>query len=93
MVDEQLKNIQEKLQIVLKKLAALQKENEWLNNEYESLKKINLEKSETIEALQEKINILQAASGNMLPEEKTQFEKRITGYVKQIDKFIGMLSK
>ncbi len=93
MVDEQLKNIQEKLQIVLKKLAALQKENEWLNNEYQSLKKINLEKSETIETLQEKINILQAASGNMSPEEKMQFEKRITGYVKQIDKFIGMLSK
>ncbi len=93
MVDELLKNIQEKLQKVLKRLTALQKEKDWLNSEYRSLKQTNFEKSETIEKLEEKINILQAATGNMLPEEKTQFEKRITGYIKQIDKFISMLSK
>jgi hypothetical protein len=29
----------------------------------------------------------------MSPEEKSQFEKRITGFIKQIEKFIGMLSK
>ncbi len=93
MVDEQLKNIREKLQQVVRKLAALQKENDWLNKEYQSLKQTNIEKSETIETLQEKISILQATTGNMAPEEKTQFEKKISGYVKQIDKFIGMLSK
>ena len=93
MVDEQLKNIQEKLQQVLKKLTTLQKENERLNNQYQSLKKTDAEKTETIETLQEKINIFQAASGNMSPEEKSQFEKRISGYVKQIEKFIGMLSR
>ncbi len=93
MVDEKLKHIQEKLQKVLKKLLALEKENEWLNKQYQSLKHTDVVKTETIETLQEKINILQAASGNMSPEEKTQFEKRISSYVKQIEKFIGMLSK
>lgn len=93
MVDEQLKNIQEKLQKVLKRLTALEKENDWLNNQYQSLKLTDAEKTETIDTLQQKINILQAASGNMSPEDKTQFEKRINGYVKQIEKFIGMLSK
>jgi chromosome segregation ATPase len=93
MVDEQLKNIQEKLQQVLKRLTVLQKENDWLNKQYQSLKKTDVEKTETIDTLQQRINILQAASGNMSPEEKSQFEKRITGFIKQIEKFIGMLSK
>lgn len=93
MVDEQLKNIQEKLQKVLKRLTALEKENDWLNNQYQSLKLTDAEKTETIDTLQQKINILQAASGNMSTGDKSQLEKRINGYVKQIEKFIGMLSK
>lgn len=93
MIDEQLKTIQEKLQKVLKRLTALEKENDWLNNQYQSLKFTDAEKTETIDTLHQKINILQAASGNMSPEDKSQFEKRINGYVKQIEKFIGMLSK
>jgi chromosome segregation ATPase len=93
MVDEQLKNINEKLQKVLRKLTVLQKENERLNIEHRSLKQSNLEKTEMIEKLDVKINILQASKVEMLPEEKTQFEKRITGYIKQIDQYISMLSK
>ncbi len=46
-----------------------------------------------VEKLEVKINILQASKVEMLPEEKTQFEKRITGYIKQIDQYISMLSK
>ncbi len=93
MVDEQLKNINEKLQKVLRKLTVLQKENDRLNIEHRSLKQSNLEKTEMIEKLDVKINILQAAKVEMLPEEKTQFEKRITRYIKQIDQYISMLSK
>ena len=93
MVDEQIKNINDKLQKVLRKLTALQKENERLNTAYLSQKQTNIEKSEMLEKLEEKISVLQAAAGNMLPEERTEFEKRINGYIKRIDQYISILSK
>lgn len=93
MIEDQLKNIQNKLLAVSRKLMALQKENDFLNKHNIELKQKEIEKKELIEKMTQKINILQSASGSMAPEEKTNFEKTISGFIKQIDKFIGMLSK
>ena len=42
--------------------------------------------------LDQKVNILKAASGQMTETDQKEFEKKINGYIKEIDKCIGLLS-
>ncbi|MEJ7672080.1 MAG: hypothetical protein WKF59_05100 [Chitinophagaceae bacterium] len=42
--------------------------------------------------LDQKVNILKAASGEMSETDQKEFEKRINLYIKEIDKCIGLLS-
>lgn len=87
-----IKVINEKLQQLLKKNASLQKQNEMLNAELTVLKQKEKDYKETIEAINQKVNILQAASGNMNKEDQNELEKRIDRYIKEIDKCISTLS-
>ena len=93
MLDVQIKNINDKLQQLLKKSTSLQKENEVLYRELSILKEKEKEYISTIDAISQKVNILQAATGNMTEADQKELEKRINQYVKDIDKFIGMLSE
>jgi len=87
-----IKIVNEKLQQLLKKNTSFQKQNEMLNAEINVLKEKEKDYKTTIEAISQKANILQAASGNMSEQEQKEFEKRIDGYVKEIDKCISILS-
>ena len=91
-LDAHIKIINEKLQQLLKKNTALQKQNEMLNAQLNILKEKEKDYKTIIEAINQKVNILQAASGNMSEQEQKEFEKRIDGYVKEIDKCISILS-
>ena len=82
----------EKLQLLLKRNTSLQKQNEMLNAEITVLKKKEIDYKATIEAISQKVNILQAANGNMGEEDQKELEKRIDKYVKEIDKCINILS-
>ena len=87
-----IKTINHKLQELIKKFLALQKENGNLHKEVSDLREKEKEYDLKIEALDQKINILKAASGEMTEGDKRGFEKRINQYIKEIDRCIGMLS-
>ena len=91
-LDTHIKIINEKLQQLLKKNTSLQKQNEMLNAELTVLKEKEKDYKTTIEAINQKVNVLQAASGNMSEQEQKEFEKRIDTYVKEIDKCVSILS-
>ena len=82
----------EKLQLLLKRNTSLQKQNEMLTAEITVLKKKETDYKATLEAISQKVNILQASNGNMSEEDQKELEKRIDKYVKEIDKCINILS-
>jgi len=91
--EEQLKRIQDKLQLLLKQQAALRKENQLLKDDLNIFKKQSTQYQESIESLKQKVDILKLSNGEMNAEEKRQFEKRINAYVKEIDRCIALLSE
>jgi hypothetical protein len=92
-IESQIKIVNDKLQQLLKKNILLKKDNDTLTNQLVSLKEKELDYKTTIDSLSQKVNILQAASGHIDEKNKKELEKRINQYVKDIDKFIGMLSE
>lgn len=91
-LDAHIKSVTEKLQQLLKKHLALKKENDNLKEEVKNYKEKEVEYKFAIHQLDQKVNILQAASGQMTETDQKEFEKRINQYIKEIDKCIGMLS-
>lgn len=91
-LEAHIKAINEKLQQLLKKHIALKKENENLKEEVKDFKEKEVEYKFALHQLDQKVNILQAASGQMTEADQKEFEKRINQYTKEIDKCIGMLS-
>jgi chromosome segregation ATPase len=89
--EEQLKRIQEKLQLLLKQHDTLQKENKWLKSELTNSKKQETQYNENIDRLKQQVEVLKLSSGEMNEAEKKQFEKRINSYLKEIDKCIAAL--
>ena len=87
-----IKSVNEKLQQLLKKHAALKKENDSLRNEVNNLKEKEVEYKYSLHELDQKVSILKAASGEMSEKDQREFEKRINMYIKDIDKCIGLLS-
>ncbi len=92
-IDAQIKMVNEKLQQLLKKNTLLKKENDLLTAQLSALKEKEQDYKISIDALSQKVNILQVASGNMGKENQKELEKRINQYVKDIDKYISMLSE
>lgn len=90
-VDEHLNFINSKVQVLLKKHAALLKENASLSNELKT--RLEKEKSllKKIDEFEIQTGILKASAGNMEDKEKQDFEKRINQYIKDIDKCMSML--
>lgn len=91
--EEQLKRIQDKVQVLVKNQSSLQKENLSLQEELSKLKKLTQQYEEAVEKLKQQVDILKFSNGEMDAEEKKQFEKRINSYVKEIDRCITLLSE
>ncbi len=92
-LDNQIKTISDKLQQLLKKCNSLQKENEVLYRELSVLKEKEKQYKSTIDAISQKVNILQAVAGNMTEADQKELEKRINQFVKDIDKCIDMITE
>ena len=92
-LEAHIKAINDKLQLLLKKNASIQKDNELLTKDIKDLKDREEEYKNTIFMLHQKVNILKAASGKMNEADQREFEKRIDQYIKEIDKCIGVLSE
>ena len=72
--------------------AVLQKENQQLKDELGGLRTQNASQEENLATLKQQVDVLKYSSATMNEEEKKQFERRLTVYVKEIDKCIAMLS-
>ena len=91
--DNHIKLIQEKLAQLVKSYQFLQKENLSLVSLVASLRKKETEMRLEMELLNEKVQILKAASGKMAEVDQKEFEKRINQYIKELDHCIGMLNE
>jgi hypothetical protein len=92
-IDLHVKNIQSKLQLLLKKHALLLKENEQLKKENQAFKTSEKTLMEKTEQLQQQVNILKTSAAQLEGKEKMDFEKNINRYIRSIDKCIGILNK
>ena len=91
--EQHLKRIQDKLQQLVKQHAAVQKENSKLKEELESAQqKISAQQKSTDE-LKQQVSILKVSAGDMSEADKKEFEKRINGYLKEIDRCIALLGE
>lgn len=92
-LDVNIKRINDKLQHLLKNYQLLQKDNKRQSDLIKELKEIKEKDSHKINAMEEQVNILKAATGQMNEKDKKTFEKTINQYIKEIDKCIGLLSE
>jgi hypothetical protein len=92
-LDNHIKRVNDKLQQLLKQYQHLQKENERLKNTVKKQEEENQAKTQHIEQLEMKVNILKASAGKMNEAEKKAFEKKINQYLKEVDKCITLLSE
>lgn len=89
--ENQFKRIQDKLQQVLKQHESLRKENSLLKEELNVHKNQATQHNENVDRLKQQVEVLKLSNGEMNEVEKKQFEKRINGYIKEIDRCIAML--
>ena len=91
-IDIHIKNIQSKLQLLLKKYAVLKKENSILSKEIDSYKRQEKEMQAKLDLLQQQVHILKSSSGKLEGKVRSAFEKSIGEYIKAIERCIGMLN-
>ncbi len=92
-LEEQIKRVSEKLQQLLRQHQLLQKENDKLHKELGDIKKLYGEKARQIDELDQKVAVLKTATNNMSETDKKELEKRLNGYIKEIDRCIEMLGE
>ena len=92
-IDLQFNSINEKLQELLKRYGRLQKENERLKEELLQWKNNDTAMQQKIDELQQQLSILKLASGELSPKDRKDFERKVSQYVKEIDRCISFLSQ
>jgi len=92
-VDQQFTVLYEKLQQLLRQQARLQKETEKLKEELKQSKKREEATQNKVEELQQQASILKLAAGEMSDKDKKIFERKLSQYIKEIDKTITYLSE
>ena len=91
--EQHLKRIQEKLQQLLKQHAAVLKENNKLRGELDSARQKLMVQQKSADELKQQVSILRVNAGEMNEKDKKEFEKRINGYLKEIDRCIALLGE
>lgn len=92
-IDDHIKRIQDKLQQLLKQYQHLKKDNERQSKLIAELQETRKEDARQITTLQEQLNIVKAAAGQLSESDKAAYEKSISRYIREIDKCIGLLSE
>ncbi|MGQ0738180.1 MAG: hypothetical protein ACT4OJ_03895 [Bacteroidota bacterium] len=91
--EQHLKRIQDKLQQLLKQHTAVQKENNRLKEELRSAQQKISGQQKNVDELKQQVSILKISTGDMSEADKKEFEKRINGYLKEIDLCIALLGQ
>lgn len=90
---DQIKRVTEKLSLLLKKHDSLQKENDRLRAELVPAKEREIAFMEQIASLEQKVLVLKTSNGEMNETDKKELDKKLHGYLKEIDRCISMLSE
>jgi chromosome segregation ATPase len=88
-----IKNINDKLQRLVRNYQQLLKDNERQSKLIRELQNEKTKNTEQINLMQQQLDILKASAGQMDMADKKAFEKNINQYIKEIDKCIGLLSE
>lgn len=91
-LEDQIKGLHQKLQLLLKNYQQLQKEHAALKKEADSQRLLLKEKDGLVQQLQEKVDVAKLNSSAMTAEEKKVLEQRINGYLADIEKCIVLLN-
>jgi len=91
--DIQLKRIQEKVRELVRSQAALQKENAKLHSALEEAKAKQSAAAQTTEELKQQVAVLKMNTGSLPAADKKELEKKINGYLKEIDRCIALLGE
>ncbi|MCY7422850.1 MAG: hypothetical protein LH478_14055 [Chitinophagaceae bacterium] len=91
-IQDSLLQLRNKLQLLLKQHILSQKIIASLKNENTGLKAQLAKKQEEIERLEAKISTINISGITQNPDSKKDLEKRINGYLKEIDKCLSLLN-
>ena len=91
--EQHLKRIQDKLQQLLKQYTAVQKENSKMKEELTVARQKSAVQQKSADELKQQVSILKVSAGDMSEADKKEFEKRINGYLKEIDRCIALLGE
>jgi cell division protein FtsB len=89
----QVKRISEKLQQLLRQRDALLKENEKLKSEVKVLSSGHGNDTIRLEQLQQQVELLRLSKGEMNSTEKRALEKRLSQYIREIDRCMALLAE
>lgn len=91
-MEDQLKNIESKINQLLKKYASAQKDIARLQKENLQLKQDISNHTEVAKDLHNKVDALKISAGTIPDEAKKELEKRINTYLREIDKCLALLN-
>ena len=87
-----INRVNNKLQELLKKYALLQRDNDRQIKMITGLQQSEKDLTQKLETLQQQQLILKASLDKMDDKEKKELDRKISGYVRNIDKCISLLS-
>lgn len=91
-VEAQIKNIQDKLQQLVKRQQAMRRDNQRLQKELEKARAQIREKEEMVVKLQQQVDAHQIGTGAFNESEKLALQKRIDSYLREIDRCLALLN-
>ena len=89
--EQHIKRIQDKLQQLLKQHIIIRKENNKLKEDLHVASQTSLQQQKNMEELKQQVSVLKLCAGEMSETDKKEFEKRINGYIKEIDRCIAQI--
>lgn len=91
-MQQQLANIKQKLQLLIKQYLQLQKENKQFESVIHQQSLIIAQKDQMIIELKRKIDVLQLNQHSLSSQDKLALEKRIDSYLKEIDLCLSLIN-
>lgn len=89
--EQSWKRINDKLQQVLQQYQLLQKDNDRLQKELKAYKARDADQAKQLGDLGNKVAALKMATGQLPETDRKDLEKRLNGYIREIDRCIAML--
>jgi hypothetical protein len=92
-MQDHIDRIHNKIQLILKHVAALEKENDQQKKDIQRLRQLKEAHETQVKNLLQQNYILKAATNQMSEADKAALEQSINKYVRDIDKCISLLSE